>query len=75
VGFSFDGKGPPTELRLVKGTAYENPAAILMKLEQRAYSKETLQIILPPTAAPGSADSIALYCPETREAYAVGRFR
>jgi hypothetical protein len=75
AGFSFDGKGPPAELRLVKGTDYENPAAVLMKLEQRAYSRETLHMILPTTAAPGSADSIALYCPETHEAYAVGRFR
>ena len=74
LGFNFDGKGPQADLRLVRGNDYDNPAAILVTLEARPYAQEFLQLRIPAEAAPGTADSIAVYCPETETAYAVAKF-
>ena len=38
-GFTFDGKGPAPDLRLVHGSEYARPAAILAALEPRAYAR------------------------------------
>ena len=73
--FNFDGKGPAADIRLVNGQDYENPAAILFELEQRAYEKVVLQARIPVAAGPGTADSIAVYCPETGQAYATAQFQ
>ena len=72
--FSFDGKGPAADIRLVKGEAYDQPAAVLVELEPKAYDGEFMLTIIPSAAGPGTADSIAVYAPETGEVYAVGRF-
>lgn len=73
--FTFDGKGPQADIRLVKGQDYKNPAIVLLKLDQRAYEGEVLLLLIPSTVQPGSADSIAVYCPETDEVYASGLFQ
>jgi hypothetical protein len=72
--FSFDGKGPQADIRLVKGQDYAQPALILLELAARAYDHETLHITIPSSVGPGAADSLAVYCRETGEVYAVGRF-
>jgi len=74
LGMNFDGKGPQADLRLVLGDDYDNPIVILTELEQRPYEAEFLQLRIPAEAAPGTADSIAVYCPETGTAYAVAVF-
>jgi len=73
-GFYYDGKGVAPDIRLVLGDDYANPAAVLMVLEQRAYVDETLYMIVPSAAGPGTADSIAVYSPETGEVYASQSF-
>ncbi len=72
--FNYDGKGPRVDIRLVKGEDYENPAAILVELEQRAYDNEMVLMIIPSAAGPGKVDRVAIYCPETGEVYAWGTF-
>jgi len=74
LGMNFDGKGPEADLRLVLGDDYDNPIVILAELEQRPYEAEFMQLRIPADAAPGTADSIAVYCPETETAYAVAVF-
>ena len=73
--FNFDGKGPKADIRLVNGQDYGNPAAILIELEQRPYEKVVLDARIPVTAGPGTADSIAVYCPETGQVYAAAEFK
>ena len=72
--FSFDGKGPRVDIRLVRGEDYANPVAILVELEPRVYAHEMVFTRIPATAGPDTADSIAVYCPETGEVYAAAKF-
>ena len=72
--FYFDGKGPKADIRLVKDQDYENPAVIVFELEQKPYEDTFLLVRIPSSAGPGSANSIAVYCPETGEVYAVAKF-
>jgi len=74
-GFSFDGKGPKADIRLILGNDLANPVWIIQELEQRPYQKEIIFAHIPSSVKPGSADSIAVYCPETGEAYAVAVFK
>ena len=74
-GFNFDGKGPKADLRLVLGNDLSNPVWIIQELEQRPYQNEIVFADIPSSVKPGSADSIAVYCPETGEAYAVAVFK
>jgi hypothetical protein len=74
-GFYFDGKGSAADVRLVLGEDFANPAAVLMQLEQREYKNEMLYMIVPSSAGPGTADSIAIYCADTGEAYASQLFQ
>jgi hypothetical protein len=73
--FNFDGKGPQVDVRLVKGDDFAHPVIILRQLEQRPYQGELILIQIPASVKPGSADSIAIYCPETGEVYAAGIFK
>ncbi|MCD6520339.1 MAG: DM13 domain-containing protein [Anaerolineae bacterium] len=73
-GFTFDGKGPRADIRLVKGRDYQNPVAILLELEQHPYEGVLLLLHIPSSVKPGSADTIAVYCPETGQVYASGTF-
>ena len=73
-GFNFDGKGPKADIRIVKGEDHAQPAAILLELDQQPYDNRLLLMNIPSSAEPGSADSIAVYCPETGETYAVAVF-
>lgn len=73
-GFNYDGKGPRADIRLVKGEDYEGPAAILTELDQRPYEDELVYAIIPSSAGPGTADRIAVYCPETGQVYAWSTF-
>ena len=73
--FNFDGKGPKADIRLVKGGDLANPAWIVQELEQRPYQNEIVFAHIPSSLQPGSADSIAVYCPETGEAYATAVFQ
>jgi len=73
-GFQYDGKGPRLDIRLVKGQDYENAVAVLLELDQRAYREESLHMIIPSCAGPGTADTIAIYSPETGQVYATGKF-
>lgn len=72
--FNYDGKGPKADVRLVKGQDYENPAVILLELDQRPYENEFMLLRIPSSAGPGTADSIAIYCPETGKVYATAKF-
>ena len=74
-GFNFDGKGPKADIRLVLGDDLANPTWIIQELEQRPYQNEIVFAHIPSSVKPGSADSIAVYCPETGEAYAVAIFK
>jgi hypothetical protein len=74
-GFAYDGKGSAADIRLVLGEDYANPATILLQLEQREYKDEMLYVIVPASVGPGSADSIAVYNPDTGELYASQRFQ
>ena len=71
AGFHYDGKGPQADIRLVNGENYDEPAAILLVLDQRPYDGvQPLIMVIPNSAGPGTADSIAVYVPETGEVYA-----
>ncbi|NLD44545.1 MAG: DM13 domain-containing protein [Chloroflexi bacterium] len=72
--FTFDGKGPAADLRLVHGDAYAEPAAILGTLEPRAYESEMLLYIIPAEVTPDNADRLVVYAPETGEVYAETTF-
>ncbi len=74
-GFSYDGKGSTADIRLVLGDDYANPVAILMQLEPREYTDEMLLMVVPSSAGPGTADSIAVYSTETGEAFASQVFK
>lgn len=74
-GFNFDGKGPKADVRLVKGDDFSNPVWIIKELEQRPYQNEIIFAHIPSSLQPGSADSIAVYCPETGEVYASAVFQ
>lgn len=74
-GFNFDGKGPKADIRLVKGDDFANPVWIIKELEQRPYQNEIVFAHIPSSLQPGSADSIAVYCPETGEVYASAVFQ
>ncbi|MBC7261798.1 MAG: hypothetical protein H5T63_07260, partial [Chloroflexi bacterium] len=41
-GFTYDGLGPPADIRLVKGEDFDHAVAILVTLEQRPYDQEWL---------------------------------
>ena len=58
----------------MKGQDYGDPAAILLELETKPYEGEFLRLIIPSSVEPKEADSIAVYCAETAELYAVGKF-
>jgi hypothetical protein len=72
--FHFDGKGPQADLRLVLGENATEPTAILAELEPRAYENEFLQVRIPGSVGPGTADRLIVYCPETGEVYATAIF-
>lgn len=74
-GFSFDGQGPPAELRLVKQGDWDVAVAVLLQLEQRPYDQELLVMEVPGHLEPMQADSIAVYCPETKTLYGWGLFQ
>ena len=74
-GFNFDGKGPKADVRLVKGDDFGHPVWIIRELEQRPYQNEIIFAHIPSSLQPGSADSIAVYCPETGEVYASAVFQ
>jgi len=73
--FTFDGKGPKADIRLVQGQDYDHPAAVLLELEQRPYDGQALIMIIPSSAGPGTADRIVVYVPETGEVYAESTFQ
>jgi hypothetical protein len=73
-GFTFDGKGPRPDVRLVLGNDVENPAAILVELEPRRYDRELVFTHVPSSVTSETADSIAIYNPETKETYALAEF-
>ncbi len=72
--FTFDGKGPQADICLVQGQDYAEPAAVLFELENRPYEEEFLRLIIPSSVGPDDADSIAVYCEETGEVYAIAKF-
>ena len=72
--FTFDGKGPTADARLVKGDDYANPALVVLALEQRPYEGEFLLFTIPSTVAPENADRLVIYAPETGEVYAETTF-
>jgi len=73
-GFTFDGKGPAADVRLVMGSDYASPAAVLGVLESRVYDGEMLLYIIPSTVTPENADRLVIYAPETGEVYAETTF-
>ena len=74
-GLTFDGQGPPADIRLVKEGNRDTAVVILLQLEQRPYVEELLVMHVPSHLQPGEADSIAVYCPETKTVYGWGRFQ
>jgi len=72
--FNFDGQGPPADLRLVKEGNWDSAETILLKLE-RPYDKELLVMTIPSDLQPWQADSIAVYCSETKALYGWARFQ
>jgi hypothetical protein len=74
-GFHYDGKGGRLDIRLVKGQDWENPVAILTELEERAYEKEMLYMIIPSSVGPGTVDHIVVYAPDSDEVYALATFQ
>ncbi|NLD73619.1 MAG: DM13 domain-containing protein [Chloroflexi bacterium] len=73
-GFTFDGKGPLADARLVKGDDYENPGMVLLTLEQRPYEGEFLLFNIPSTVTAENVDRLVIYAPETGEVYAETTF-
>ena len=74
-GFKFDGKGPEADVRLVLDANMDDPAAIILVLEPRVYDNEMIVMRIPTAAGPGTANSVAIYCPETGETYASAKFQ
>jgi len=72
--FSFDGKGPKVDIRLVKDANYEEPVVVLAELDARVYEAETLLVRIPAAAGPDTVDSLVIYCPETQEVYGTASF-
>jgi len=73
-GFNFDGKGPPADIRLVKGQDYDNPADVLAVLDQRSYENEMFLLIVPNEVTRENADRLVVYAPETGQVYAETTF-
>jgi len=74
-GFTFDGKGPQADLRLVKEQDYARPAAVLIALEQRPYEDEFFLLRIPNSVTRDNADRLVVYAPETGEVYAETTFQ
>ncbi|MBM3187327.1 MAG: hypothetical protein FJZ90_01230 [Chloroflexi bacterium] len=74
VAFYYDGKAPAADIRLVKGEAYDQPAAVFLTLEQRPYENEYLLFNIPQAAGEGTADTLVVYAPDTGEVLAKGVF-
>ena len=72
--FSYDGKGPQADIRLVNGDDYEHPAAVLLELESRPYEGEFLHLGIPADAGPGTADRVVVYSSDAGEVLAEGTF-
>lgn len=74
-GFTFDGKGPAAEIRLVKAPDYASAAAVLATLEGRPYAGEFLLLTIPSSVTRENADRLVIYAPETGEVYAETTFQ
>ncbi len=74
-GFTYDGLGPPADIRLVKGGDFGHAVAILARLEQRPYEQEWLVLTVPSDLKPGDADGIVVYCEELKASFGWGRFQ
>jgi hypothetical protein len=73
-GFTYDGKGSQADIRLVQGEDVDDPAHILIELEERAYEGEFLLFHIPSSLERGSADRIVVYSRADGEMYGVGIF-
>ena len=73
-GFSYDGKGSQADIRLVKGDELDDPAHVLIELEDRTYDAEFFLFQIPSSLERGSADRIVVYSRADGKAYGVGIF-
>jgi hypothetical protein len=73
-GFTYDGKGSQADIRLVKGDELDDPAHVLIELEDRPYDAEFLLFQIPSSLERGSADRVVVYSRADGEAYGVGVF-
>ncbi len=73
--FRYDAACEAADIRLGMADDFDEPAAILMMLENRAYNDEILILTVPSYVKRGEADSIAVYCPASSKVYGWGQFR
>jgi len=73
-GFTYDGACEGADIRLGMADNFDEPAGVLMVLENRAYNDEILVLTVPNHVNRGKADSIAVYCPATNEVHGWGQF-
>ena len=74
-GFTYDASCDEADIRLGLGDNFDEPAAVLTVLEDRAYKDEILVLTVPRDVEPGQADSIAVYCTASGEVHGWGQFR
>jgi len=74
-GFTYDASCDEADIRLGLGDNFDETAAVLMVLEDRAYKDEILVLTVPSDVEPGQANSIAVYCTASGEVHGWGQFR
>jgi hypothetical protein len=72
--FTYDGKGSQADIRLVNGDELDDPAHVLIELEDRPYDAEFFLLPIPSSLGRGSADRIVVYSRADGKAYGVGVF-
>ena len=73
-GFTYDGACEGADIRLGLADNFDEPSAVLMVLENRAYNDEILVLTVPNHVNRSKADSIAVFCSATSEVHGWGRF-
>ena len=73
-GFTYDGACEGADIRLGMVDNFDEPAGVLMVLENRAYNDEILVLTVPNHVELGEADSLAVYCSATSEVHGWGQF-
>ena len=72
---TYDGQCATAEVWLVKEGKLDTAVVVLGKLQQRAYAGEVVVFAVPSHLKPMEADSVAIYCVETKAVLSWGKLQ